>query len=381
MTPICIDVTTTSPRPNGGDAGVDAVAFLRLIQPEPGGGERVEGRFIGRDRRCVRRFFGSADALAADAARYAASMDCYVGVALRRGPNGTAEGVGRAQAVWWEVDAKLFADAPNPKEAALLVIDEFPLPPTAVVDSGGGYPGYHVLAEPVPLDTPAARARLEAVNAAMARGVCGPGRTPDAVHDVARVLRLPGTWNRKPAYPAPLPVRVVAWRPDVRYELGEIEARLRRDFAWAFRSPRAPDAVQARSIEIDARTSTSGCDEAALRRVGHETRRLLGAAGAGRYKSASEADAAVAAALIRAGLAADEAYGLLAASVRGADARRRKGRHGEYYLKRTVAHAAAFVGPVVRREGSLRVRYPGEGYPLRRAYVPPPAAAKEVARW
>lgn len=89
-------------------------------------------------------------------------------------------------------------------------------------------------------------------------------------------------------------------------------------------------------------------ERAARGRIRRETLTLLDTVGGDRYGSPSEADAAVAAGLIGAGLTAEEALTLLADSVRGHDAMQRKGEtHGEWYLRRTVEHAAVFVGPVV----------------------------------
>jgi hypothetical protein len=84
---------------------------------------------------------------------------------------------------------------------------------------------------------------------------------------------------------------------------------------------------------------------------------LLDCTGAAGYRSASEADAAIAAALIGAGLTEAEALALIVCSARGVDATVRKGpRYAEAYWQRTVAHAADYVGPVLERSGGLRVR-------------------------
>ncbi len=90
--------------------------------------------------------------------------------------------------------------------------------------------------------------------------------------------------------------------------------------------------------------------------LGPRTLAHLNSTGANGYPSPSEADAAAAAALIASGHTEGEALALLLDSPRGQDALARKGRHGDAYLSRTVAHAAAFVGPVVER-GGVRVQY------------------------
>ncbi|MBI3974661.1 MAG: hypothetical protein HY332_25580 [Chloroflexi bacterium] len=117
---------------------VGAAAFLRAVQPRPREEERLEARFIAPEGRCMRRFNANAEQLVAETMRRASGWNCYFGVGLRRRENGTAAGVGRVGAVWWEVDAKLFALEKDPKAAALAAIDAFPVPASVVVDSGAG---------------------------------------------------------------------------------------------------------------------------------------------------------------------------------------------------------------------------------------------------
>lgn len=98
-------------------------------------------------------------------------------------------------------------------------------------------------------------------------------------------------------------------------------------------------------------------ERAAAGRIRRVTLSLLDSTGAAGYGSASEADSALACALVGAGLTADEVLALFLDSPRGGDAIRRKSaRHGESYLRRTVEHAARHVGPVLAPLGGLRVR-------------------------
>ena len=116
-------------------------------------------------------------------------------------------------------------------------------------------------------------------------------------------------------------------------------------------------------------------ERAARGRIRRTTLDLLDTPGAAGYHSASEADAAIAAGLIGAGLTADEALALLLDSARGQDALRRKGqRHGLGYWQRTVEHAAGFVGPVrVSDAGRRGRRLPA---PRRPAGVPLPSITR-----
>ncbi len=99
------------------------------------------------------------------------------------------------------------------REAALAFIERLPLRGSVLVDSGGGYQVWWLFREPITAAeaAPLARAwlwwvqreaRIEAVEI-------------DAVADMARVLRLPGTLNNK--YGEPRPVRVVREDALARY--------------------------------------------------------------------------------------------------------------------------------------------------------------------
>ena len=98
-------------------------------------------------------------------------------------------------------------------------------------------------------------------------------------------------------------------------------------------------------------------ERAARGYIKRTTLALLDSTGAGDYDSPSEADAAIAAGLIHAGLTQSEALAVLLDSARGQDAIERKGeRYGQTYWQRTVAHAAELVGPVTVRADGRRVR-------------------------
>ena len=83
--------------------------------------------------------------------------------------------------------------------------------PTVIVDSGYGVHAWWVLQEPWLFTTPASREsaqRLARQWQDAARVVAGPDVRIDATHDLARILRVPGTTNRKGGKAAP--VRVIA---------------------------------------------------------------------------------------------------------------------------------------------------------------------------
>jgi hypothetical protein len=105
-------------------------------------------------------------------------------------------------------------------------------------------------------------------------------------------------------------------------------------------------------------------------RIKRATLALLDSTGPAGYRSAPQADAAIAAGLIGAGLTGDEALSLLLHSVRGQDARERKGqRYGLTYWQHTVARAVELVEPVSIVHSSARVL----ATPARPRGVPLPA--------
>ena len=98
-------------------------------------------------------------------------------------------------------------------------IAQMPLAPSVIVDSGGGYHVYHLLAEPVMVDE-SNRQRIADVQAAWVHLV---GSDPSS-KDLARVLRVPGTHNRKPYFTPNYPLcSVVTAEFDRLYTLVDFE--------------------------------------------------------------------------------------------------------------------------------------------------------------
>lgn len=146
---------------------------------------------------------------------------------------GTADDVTRLAALWADLDVK--AGGMPSWEAARAVIADLSAmlecPPSFVVVTGHGLHPYWILDddERLRLDTPGKRAGAQAILARWRRLVTrvavAHGGTVDAVFDLPRVLRTPGTLNRKDA--EPLPVTVEAgdgWPLDVGAILETFEA-------------------------------------------------------------------------------------------------------------------------------------------------------------
>ena len=99
---------------------------------------------------------------------------------------------------------------PETQDQALEMLFSMPLPPSIVVHSGGGLQGWWLLDEPALLLRPGEAMHSERMvpheeGAALSErwtkhliALCGRrGWTADSTHDLARVMRLPGTWNVK----------------------------------------------------------------------------------------------------------------------------------------------------------------------------------------
>ena len=128
------------------------------------------------------------------------------------------ENVTAINCLFADFDAKDFEGG---KGAALTHICGLDIMPSVLVDSGGGYHAYWLLRETFTLDTPGKQKRAGELQAAWVVFVGGD----QGAKDLARVLRLPGTQNHKPAYPKPLPVGFVSqWVDlDLKHDLNDLE--------------------------------------------------------------------------------------------------------------------------------------------------------------
>lgn len=151
--------------------------------------------------------------------QYRDHYNIYFGVATRNGGGGK-EHIREIVAVHADIDFKA-----TPREAALKLLSSFPLSPTFVVETGGGFHVYWMLCEPSgPEDIPA----VEAINRGLAKALGGD----KAACDASRILRVPGTWNRKAEYGEPRPVQVIEAQPERRYNLSDFS-----DFAEETKPP------------------------------------------------------------------------------------------------------------------------------------------------
>jgi len=145
--------------------------------------------------------------------------DVYYGVhpANERGLTNERAKIGDLAAVncvYAEFDDK---DHGGDHTATLVHVDGRPVIPSVVIDSGGGYHCYWLLASPFVFGEQADRERARLLQAAWVSYVGSDG----GAKDLARVLRVPGTVNTK--YDPPRPVKIL--RADLArvYTLGDLE--------------------------------------------------------------------------------------------------------------------------------------------------------------
>ena len=182
-----------------------------------------------------RRFYRSPEALLKDMARWKPGLNYWIGVALRRdNRGGKKENLLALTAAFCDVDVGPAGHKNAPKyqtkDEARAAVEQFPLRPTMLIDSGGGFQCYWLFREavrltaaegpqagtPAPLDAHPMIAQVKGINRALALPLGGDVAATDA----ARILRLPGTFNMKLAG-NPRPVGIIWCEPERVYDLAE----------------------------------------------------------------------------------------------------------------------------------------------------------------
>jgi hypothetical protein len=133
----------------------------------------------------------------------------YYGVGTRN-RSGAKDNVLQVPGLYADLDWKHVPD-PEARER----LKEFPFPPSAVVRSGGGLQPYWFLKEP------SGKEDLPQVEDVLRR-IAGALRSDLAVCEAARILRVPGTLNRKPEYKPPRPVVLEYCDTKRRYNVEDI---------------------------------------------------------------------------------------------------------------------------------------------------------------
>jgi hypothetical protein len=172
----------------------------------------LELRLLPSEHRCFFSLGGDLDGLHdfIDAAARA-QQHVYFGVATRvTTANGRRENCGFIGALFTDIDFKVTPEADARERLA-----RFPLAPSIVVHTGGGLHVYWLLREPLDIHETDPDPLLRCLSRAL-RGDLKAG-------EAARVLRVPGTWNVKPEYGAPRPVRLELLDESRRYNPSDFD--------------------------------------------------------------------------------------------------------------------------------------------------------------
>lgn len=179
----------------------------------------------------------------ADAEKWAIAQakgsNIWHGVCLRKekpakNKRGEAKDVIAIPGIWFDLDVRGPGHAeknlPETFEEALDFLASLPLKPTLIVFTGGGLQPYWLFPEPMRLSTEADWNRAKNLSERWQRFVLAIGRERgwklDNTSDLPRVLRLPGTYNRKTDQPVLVTVPAEHVNLTARYDLSAVEAVL-----------------------------------------------------------------------------------------------------------------------------------------------------------
>lgn len=186
--------------------------FLRAIWPNP---EGILSAFMLPSARtvCAR----DTDSIAAAALLHVDTENIYIRatslMSLPEKGRGDAAASCAMPGLWADIDIKGPAhkaeDLPPDLDAALAIANCTELVPSLIVHSGNGIQAWWVFKEPVVFedegDIRAASELVQRWQAILLNDAKKSGYRIDPTHDLARVMRLPGTFNRKdPANPKPV---------------------------------------------------------------------------------------------------------------------------------------------------------------------------------
>ncbi|GEM_PF-1067983 len=157
----------------------------------------------------------------------------FYGLLPRERKEGRKEAVKWILGLWADLDAKNF---PGGKEEAWRNLRTFSLRPSVIVDSGHGLQALWLLREPEAIENPEF---IEGYLAGLTKELKGD----PAVCELARVFRLPGSFNVKEPK-NPIEVKVKFFNPRERYRLSDFE-RFRVEL------PESPGDSEPKGIEAE----------------------------------------------------------------------------------------------------------------------------------
>lgn len=274
--------------------------------------------------------------------------NAYMGVNPRMGGGGKKVNVHYLTAFFVDLDVgtaghKKDSNFPS-KEDAWKAIKQFPLQPSLIVDSGGGFHLYWILEEPVAVEQCGVE-KLEAINSVLSRDLHGDPGT----HDISRILRVPGTLNYKNDE-NPRPVKIVEMNEN-RYRMEEF-----RSYSTGHNG-KVKAENPARKVSDSQRPGTAVHRSrreirAILKRKCPHILNLIRHGNQRQYKSRSEADFAVILALRVIGTPFKTIRGIFKKYSIGE--KYREHSKPDYYLKRTIKKARQVIEDQLESEENIQ---------------------------
>ena len=222
---------TTPPPPDLAGRRHSTAAFLRELYGGAGEGYMAVWTLPSKGTHWYR--CDDADGIAAHAVRASETEDVYFGVGLQPHPLGASsrgqqDTVCGIPGLWVDVDiqgpAHSSLNLPTTIEEALGLVNRFPLRPSVIVMSGHGLQAYWLFREFWRLvsdeERNTARVLSDGLQQAIRSYASERGWLIDHTADLSRVLRLPGTLNRKRE---PVEVRVIDSYPERRYNPSDFD--------------------------------------------------------------------------------------------------------------------------------------------------------------
>lgn len=213
--------------------GSDCPGFLSVHHPAPGDGD---------SRPPLRTWWRPAtelNAVAADVAGLSAEHDTWISMCPRASRLGPGKRGGNADVIalpglWSDIDIahpvhKKSDSLPPTIDAAMELVDAIGLPPSVVIDSGHGLYPMWFFTKPWVFasddDRSAAIGLANRWKATIAHHAEARGWKVDAVADLARILRPPGSFNRKDPDDV-RPVTILRFEEGLRYTADDFEAHV-----------------------------------------------------------------------------------------------------------------------------------------------------------
>ncbi|MDR3561240.1 MAG: DUF927 domain-containing protein [Negativicutes bacterium] len=188
----------------------------------------------------------------------------YYGLGLTAAPKWTDEravvdDVTMIPGLWVELDLRDDTHPNNPTDVAELIslVHTWPLPPSIIIHSGHGIHAYWLFREPWDITEERDRVidMLQRFQASHKQAAAAHNWKVDSTHDLARVLRLPGTMNFKAE---PVPVTVIHSESIARYNPDDFDQFL-PDAPAATPGERRPTRFERRATDGPTAHMLSNC--------------------------------------------------------------------------------------------------------------------------